>query len=153
MSQQTEKPCFWCGRTEAAHETDPRPYKALMGFHEYQPAVWEPPIASPDRERPCTCATSDTPGQHHCGTPSAQLPPRQADTERARDWPTYQTGRAPAGPSFSFDDHESQPDDDNPPMPVDTLVHVHLGDMWTEEKPARIGIIRRILNAARKASQ
>lgn len=102
MTQQTEKPCFWCGRSEDAHEADPRPYKALMGFHDYQPAVYEPPIAAPDPAPDgCRCATSEHPGECTCPpenpltgvhveSPSGQLPPR--GTER----PAYQTGRAPA---------------------------------------------------------
>lgn len=94
-----------------------------------------------DQLRPCTCATSDTPGQHHCG-PSAQLPPRREDTERARDWTAYQTGRVP---TERVHDGKSGPlppvpEQSHPPEARDLPVHT--------DRPS---IVRRILNATRKA--
>lgn len=150
--QTDQKPCHWCGRTEEAHETDPRPYRALMGFHDYQPTVYEPPIARPDRPAPdaegCRCATSERPGQCTCppanplagvhvDTPSGRLP----WTDRLPETPAYQTGRV------ATDDGRSGP---LPPVPEQAY------PPGAKELPVQIsrpGIIRRIRDAARKATR
>lgn len=151
MAEQTEKPCFWCGRSEDAHETDPRPYRALMGFHDYQPTVYEPPIARPDRPAPdgCRCATSERPGECTCppanplagvhvGSPSGRLP----WTDRLPETPSYQTGRVPTERTHDGKSHPLPPvpEQSYPTGAVELPVHTD-----------RPGIIRRILNA-RKAS-